>query len=448
MSEPIAVVGDVMLDVDLIGHAGRLSPDAPVPVLDDVVTRSRPGGAALAATMAAAGREVYLITPMVDDDAGRELQRLLPKGVRLVALPGSGETAVKTRIRAGEHALARIDRGSAQVLPTAVPDEAAQALAAASAVLVADYGRGLTADPRMRDLLAITADRRPLAWDPHPRGRPPVPGTTVATPNAAELFALSGAAGSTRLAGAAAAAGKLRAQWQLPWLSATLGERGALLDHAGGHFLVAAEPATGGDPCGAGDAYAAGLTGALADGALMTEAVQHAVSVAGDWVRYGRAAVVPTARLDGAAAAVADRVRARGGTVVATGGCFDLLHPGHVAVLQAARAWGDCLIVCLNSDESIRRIKGPDRPVQSERARAAVLSALACVDAVAVFGEDTPEQVLRELRPDVWVKGGDYSATDLPEAPVVRSWGGVTATVPYRTGLSTSALVDKIRLTG
>jgi D-beta-D-heptose 7-phosphate kinase/D-beta-D-heptose 1-phosphate adenosyltransferase len=138
-----------------------------------------------------------------------------------------------------------------------------------------------------------------------------------------------------------------------------------------------------------------------------------------------------------------ERVRARGGTVVASGGCFDLLHAGHVHTLAAARALGDCLVVCLNSDASVRRLKGAGRPLVPERDRAAVLEALECVDAVRIFGEDTPERLLGELRPDVWVKGGDYREADLPEAAVLRRWGGRAVILPYVKGRSTTRLIEE-----
>jgi D-beta-D-heptose 7-phosphate kinase/D-beta-D-heptose 1-phosphate adenosyltransferase len=140
------------------------------------------------------------------------------------------------------------------------------------------------------------------------------------------------------------------------------------------------------------------------------------------------------------------RVRAREGTVVATGGCFDLLHPGHVATLRAARALGDCLLVCLNSDRSVRRLKGPSRPIVAEDDRSAVLSALGCVDAVVVFDEDTPAEILRALRPDVWVKGGDYAAADLPEAAVLAEWGGRAVVLPFVEGRSTTRLIEEAQL--
>ncbi len=138
-----------------------------------------------------------------------------------------------------------------------------------------------------------------------------------------------------------------------------------------------------------------------------------------------------------------EAARARGGRVVATGGCFDLLHAGHARTLGAARALagpGGVLVVCLNSDASVRRLKGPHRPIVGQADRAELLAALACVDAVAVFDEDDPQTVIARLRPDVWVKGGDYAADDLPEAGLVRSWGGEVVAVPYHAGRSSTRL--------
>jgi rfaE bifunctional protein nucleotidyltransferase chain/domain len=138
--------------------------------------------------------------------------------------------------------------------------------------------------------------------------------------------------------------------------------------------------------------------------------------------------------------ALAARMHAGGGTVVAAGGCFDVLHAGHVSLLQAARLLGDCLIVCLNSDESVRRLKGEGRPLNPAADRVALLSALHCVDAVLVFEEDTPSAALQRLRPDVWVKGGDYEGQVLPETDLLGSWGGQAVTVPYLAGRSTTRL--------
>jgi rfaE bifunctional protein nucleotidyltransferase chain/domain len=137
---------------------------------------------------------------------------------------------------------------------------------------------------------------------------------------------------------------------------------------------------------------------------------------------------------------IAGAVRRGGGTVVATGGCFDVLHAGHISMLTAARALGDCLIVCLNSDASVRRLKGEGRPLNTAADRAAVLTALECVDGVMIFDEDTPTAALCRLRPGVWAKGGDYSGQDLPEVSVLGAWGGQAVTVPYLDGRSTTGL--------
>jgi D-beta-D-heptose 7-phosphate kinase / D-beta-D-heptose 1-phosphate adenosyltransferase len=138
-------------------------------------------------------------------------------------------------------------------------------------------------------------------------------------------------------------------------------------------------------------------------------------------------------------------VRSAGGSVVATGGCFDILHAGHVSCLEAARGLGDALVVLLNSDESVRRLKGPGRPVQSAADRARVLQGLSCVDAVVVFEDDTPQRVLAMLRPDVWAKGGDYEGADLAESDLVRSWGGRVVLLPYLSGRSTTAILADVR---
>ncbi len=214
-------------------------------------------------------------------------------------------------------------------------------------------------------------------------------------------------------------------------------------------MLVPAPYRAQGDPCGAGNCFAAATAGALADGALPEEAVQRRVAEAAAFVAAGGAGAgdlweasptPPTeARRSVDAFELAASVRAAGGTVVATGGCFDLLHAGHVGLLESARRIGDCLIVCVNSDEYIARLKGPGRPLTPVADRVRVLSGLGSVDAVAVFGETTPEPLLRELRPDLWVKGGDYSVDALPEAAALREWGGQALVLPYFDGHSTLA---------
>jgi rfaE bifunctional protein nucleotidyltransferase chain/domain len=341
-----------------------------------------------------------------------------------------------------------------------------------------------------------------------------VPGARLATPNRAEAAGFVPQVAGDGLAAVTARGRALAARWAAAGVAVTLGAGGALLvEGAGAPLVVPALAAAGGDPCGAGDRFAATAAGLLADGALPSEAVAGAVAAATAFVAAGGAATVqldigqpgapeplpaggraperegsprqeegrtavhsptannlaahnPTAHnpdpppagaspmeralgLSGAspmerALGLIGAVRSGGGTAVATGGCFDLLHAGHVATLRAARALGDCLVVCLNSDDSVRRLKGLERPLVPEADRVAVLEALDCVDAVVPFDERTPEAVLRRLRPDVFAKGGDYALADLPEAALLASWGGQAVVLPYLEGRSTTQLLKEV----
>ncbi|MFG1952868.1 PfkB family carbohydrate kinase [Micromonospora sp. NPDC048830] len=466
MTGPVVVVGDILLDRDVEGLVNRLCPDSPVPVLDESAAVDRPGGAGLAAVFAAAqGVEVALVTALADDEGAARLSTLLAAaGVRVYPLPLRGATPEKIRLRARGRVLLRHDRGGPPGEPGEPGDAVLRLLAGASAVLVSDYGRGVARQPALRAALAAT--RAPVVWDPHPRGPAAVPGVHLATPNESEVRELAKTApGVSRLATASRGAQGLRRRWQAGAVAVTLGGDGALLCHAGSTPLVVPAPASAeGDTCGAGDRFAATASIALSRGALVSEAVQAAVEEASAYVAAGgvAAALPPPVRTApvavsrpggerigvGAAAAVVAEVRAAGGTVVATGGCFDLLHAGHVATLEAARQLGDCLVVCLNSDASVAGLKGPDRPVVPHGDRGRLLAALSCVDAVVIFDEATPEAALTWLRPDIWVKGGDYATGGepaLPEAELLRRWGGHTVVVPYLNGRSTTDMIAAAR---
>jgi D-beta-D-heptose 7-phosphate kinase/D-beta-D-heptose 1-phosphate adenosyltransferase len=518
---PLVVVGDALLDRDLDGRAERLAPDAPVPVVDDPAERCRPGGAALAATLAALdGREVLLVTALAADEPGAILRRLLDAaGVEVVDLGLVGPTPEKIRVRVEGRALLRLDRATRRGWVGPLDRAGRRTLAAAGAVLVSDYGRGVAAEAGVRAALAALPARRPLVWDPHPRGPEPVPGARLATPNRAEAAGFGGEVPGGGLAAVTARARRLAERWQAAGVAVTLGAGGALLvEGAGAPLVVPAPPVAGGDPCGAGDRFAATAAGLLADGALPSEAVAGAVAAATAFVAAGGAATVhldPAPDPDPASGPAPDpaseradpghpgtpephppspgppvgersrpaggvpavvhsppshgspihgppgggpsggspiqralgliaAVRGRGGTVVATGGCFDLLHAGHVATLRSARALGSCLVVCVNSDDSVRRLKGPGRPLVPQDDRVAVLEALDCVDVVVPFDERTPEAVLARLRPDVFAKGGDYALTDLPEAALLASWGGQAVVLPYLEGRSTTELMKEV----
>jgi rfaE bifunctional protein nucleotidyltransferase chain/domain/rfaE bifunctional protein kinase chain/domain len=428
----ILVVGDSMLDRDVVGRSERLCPEAPVPVLDEETTRVAPGGAALAASLLARdGYDVVLLTAFGHDEAGIALADVLSDaGVLTVNSGLDGATHEKLRLTAGRHLLCRVDRGDGR--PRAAGANAVALVDEADAVLVSDYGRGLLLDGAVQWAL----DRaRTLVWDPHPRGATPRAGAALVTPNEHEARRVVGAGDPATLAH------ELRELWGADAVCVTCGERGAVLvDGMRAALTVTVEPVRG-DPCGAGDRFAASVTALLATGVSLPDAVGAAAAEAGSFVeRSGwHGSGLPSSGEGGSV----ERTRARGGRVVATGGCFDLLHAGHVAMLEAARRLGDCLVVCLNSDVSVRRLKGPDRPLVGEDDRAAVLRALGCVDEVVLFDEDTPVEALERLQPDVFVKGADYDAATLPEAELMSRLGGRVVTVPYVAGRSTTALIER-----
>jgi D-beta-D-heptose 7-phosphate kinase / D-beta-D-heptose 1-phosphate adenosyltransferase len=444
----ITVIGDVLLDRDVSGQVDRVCPEAPAPVVDEVAVGARPGGAGLAAVLAARmGHEVTLVTALADDEAGADLRALLAQhDVQIVALHDSGSTVEKTRICVDGRPLLRWDRGAAGTAGP-LPPEARTAAAGATAALVADYGRAtLRGHDVRRWLAAVAASGTPVVWDPHPRGVRPVGRTRLVTPNRSEteLFArdLGAAPQGSGLASVAAAARCLRSAWHVGAISVTLGADGALVVQSDGAPLVVPVPRPDhdADTCGAGDAFAAAATAAFASGAVVSEAVAAAVAAAADFVGRGGAAAV-----SGTAPSRPSVTAEPPARLVATGGCFDVLHPGHVATLQQARRLGDRLVVLVNSDVSVRRLKGPDRPIQRIEDRVAVLEALECVDQVVVFDEDTPALALRALRPAIFVKGGDYAEAHLHETDVMAEWGGTVVTVPFLAGRSTTRIVERIR---
>jgi D-beta-D-heptose 7-phosphate kinase / D-beta-D-heptose 1-phosphate adenosyltransferase len=460
---PLVVLGDSMLDIDIEGEASRLSPEAPVPVVDVARQRRRPGGAGLAALLAArCGQEVILITAVGADDLGDALLGLLADHVDVRSLPLDGSTVCKCRVAAGDVPMLRVDSGSGRARRTPLPPGAVRALASAGAILVADYGRGVAGLPAIRQALLPEMHSVSVIWDPHPRGPAPVPGCRLVTPNADEARLCSGADHP------AEQGRRLCADWQAHSVAVTIGGRGAVLTEAADpprttHIPLLDFPKLGPgrlDTLGAGDQFAVAAAAALLGGAHAREAVQAAVISAAQFVHEGGASAVstvsgsetidlsmrlaePTGLSD--AFEVAARVRRAGGRLVATGGCFDLLHRGHISLLNQARALGDALVVCLNSDASVRRAKGVGRPVVPQEDRARVLNALAAVDGVAIFDEKTPAALLARLQPDIWVKGEDYADRILPEAEVVERLGGRVVLLPVVPGYSTTRLVHTAR---
>jgi D-beta-D-heptose 7-phosphate kinase / D-beta-D-heptose 1-phosphate adenosyltransferase len=357
----------------------------------------------------------------------------------------------KARVRASGQSIARLDRGAGGPVENGPwPPEAAEAIRDAHAVLVSDYGGGVTASRPLREALASAADGTAVVWDPHARGSEPVPGCLLATPNRAE----AGVVGWTP-ATALRVARTLASRWRAEAVCITLGADGAVLALPGGGVMVPAPAVAPTDVCGAGDRFASAATRSLAEGASTAEAVEAAVHAASAFVASGApwtpatsaTASGLTATTDGSPAASRGAAPRRGPVVVCTSGCFDLLHAGHVRMLRSARALGDRLVVCLNDDDSVARLKGEGRPIVPAEERRELLLALDCVDDVVTFPEDTPERVLDRLRPDVFVKGADYRLEELPEARLVESWGGETVILPYEAGRSTTELIERSRST-
>jgi D-beta-D-heptose 7-phosphate kinase/D-beta-D-heptose 1-phosphate adenosyltransferase len=454
---PLVVIGDTLLDVDLDGSSERLCPDAPVPVLDVQHRRLRPGGAGLAAMLAArSGVDVQLITCVGQDEPAQTLLALLGDHLEVLAQPLQGTTATKTRLRLGRTPILRVDSGTGIAGTAPLTAAARTALQQAGAVLVSDYGHGMARHLEFRDLLADRSRGVPLIWDPHPRGACPVPGATLVTPNRTEAERVVHGAADDRARGT-----ELCRLWQADAVAITVGHRGAILTDADRDFTeripvprrLRSDNDSGSDTCGAGDRFSTAAADALRRGRSVREAVTDAVEQAAAFVAAGGASghsvsgdtcgpLTPVVAHQQDLDRLLVRTRRAGGRVVATGGCFDLLHRGHVTLLQQARALGDLLVVCLNSDASVRRAKGPSRPVVAEEDRARVLSALAAVDAVVLFDEETPTAVLDRIRPDIWVKGDDYADRHLPEAEVVTRHGGRIEFLPLLPGYSTTRLVE------
>ena len=435
----IAVIGDLIVDRDVVGAVERVAPDAPVPILEHRRERMRPGGAGLAASLAGAGADVLFVTAASEAEADQLALALLRSlGVRVQATRRAAPVPEKIRVRTEDHVLLRIDRGARIASAVPFPGHIARMLEDVDAILVSDYGGEVA---RSIDRAWLRAHpRRPVIWDPHRLGATPVRGAVV-TPNLSEAIAWSDAASCADAVDTAIrAATELATRWDPAATVVTLGRAGAIV--MGARPTVVGAPPTGAitDVCGAGDRFAVALALGLADRMGVVDATEAAVHAATEFVRDGHDGWIEADASVASSAAALPTAERR---VVATSGCFDLVHAGHIRMLTLARTLGDRLVVLLNDDDSVRRNKGPGRPLVPVAERAELLEALAAVDEVRVFSEDTPERILREVRPDVFVKGGDYRDVDLPETDVIAAWGGRTVILPYEAGRSTTELIAR-----
>lgn len=467
----IAVIGDAMLDAYVFGHVRRLSPEAPVPVVTVEREERWPGGAAnVAKCLVALGARTRLCSVTGNDEYGRTLLeelRALGVDTSAVATDAARPTTVKRRVLAQRQQLIRMDHESAAPLTKALEQRLLGKIRAAvrwaEAVVLSDYHKGFLTPAVCRAVLE-EAKKRPVIVDPKAFGWERFHGATVFKPNRRDAAAVLGGDLSEERDAVAGARRALRGLG-VKHVLLTRGERGMLLVSRDGRAprLLPALWREVFDVTGAGDVVASTLALAMAAGAGIDEAVWLANVAAGVKVgKLGAASVAPQEILDllghgsldcerkvmsrSQAASFAERLRSQGRKVVFTNGCFDILHYGHVSYLERSRRVGDALIVGLNSDASVRRLKGPGRPVQNEHDRAHILAAQGCVDAVVVFDEDTPRKLVEAIRPQVLCKGADYKRKQKVVGwDLVERWGGRVVLVELMEGRSTTGLIRRAK---
>ena len=467
----VLCVGDVMLDRYIYGEVQRISPEAPIPVLKVRDERAMLGGAGnVVRNLSALGAQVSFVSVVGEDDAGREIAAMLGElgdvTSRLV-IDKTRRSTVKTRYVGMSQQMLRADLESDAALSLSVQDEVIrhiQSLLLDVQVLVlSDYGKGvLTSDVCKVAIEEARDGNIPVIVDPKGRNYYRYSGASVITPNRRELSEATGIA-LTDDASIVDSARGLMSQFGISSVLVTRSQQGmSVVDGETAVTHLPAEAREVFDVSGAGDTVVSTLAAALAAGLSLVDAAGLANVAAGLVVGKVGTAVVYRDELsaklrDRALASLEDKVavqhaaqdivagwRHKGLRVGFTNGCFDLLHPGHVALLGQARALCDRLVVGLNSDASVSRLKGPSRPIQPDIARATVLASLANVDLVVMFEEDTPAKLIEMLRPDVLIKGGDYTVETIVGAEFVQSYGGSVEIIDLVPGFSTTRTVEKM----
>ncbi len=460
----VLILGDIMLDRYWTGPAARISPEAPVPVVRVDHVEDRPGGAGnVALNVAALGGQARLVGPTGDDEAAHTLeQRLGAVGVQcdFLRVPGV-PTILKLRVLSRHQQLIRLDfeQPFAGFRGDLLLERLQGDLAEADVVVLSDYGKGALAESRAL-IAAARAAGRPVVVDPKSRDFSRYRGATLVTPNLGEFEAVVGPCPDEESLVERGMA--LLREQQIEALLITRGEHGMTLLREGEPELhLPAQAREVYDVTGAGDTVVSTVATALAAGESLPTAVALANVAAGIVVgKLGTASVsvpeleqVLAGRWEPGGGVVSEaqlqvavqEARARGERIVMTNGCFDILHAGHVGYLEQARRLGDRLIVAVNDDASVARLKGEGRPVNPLDRRMAVLAALSSVDWVVPFSEDTPERLICAVRPQVLVKGGDYRPEQVAGRACVEAAGGRVTILKYEEGCSTTALIDRIR---
>jgi len=466
----LLVVGDLMLDEYLWGKAERISPEAPVQVVEVTREDVRLGGAGnVINNLVAFGCRVVACSVIGGDDNGTILQRAFTgKGVDVngVFQDPMRATSKKTRVVAANQQIVRIDRESKEDISSEYEERILEFIKGRAsqfrAILISDYAKGVLTPKTLEGIIAVARKMRvPVVVDPKGRDYGKYNGASILTPNRKEAEIAAGIA-IVDEESLKAAARKLLDDVDLDALLITRSEQGMSLFLRGGEMVhiptVAREVY---DVTGAGDTVLAVMGLALACGKDYADAAQLANVAAGIAVgKVGTSTVSPgeiiaavghdhrdsatkIKNLDVLAAIVATE-KAKGKRVVFTNGCFDLLHAGHVKYLQKARSFGDLLVLGLNSDASVRRLKGDKRPLINETERGHILSALDCVDYIVIFHEDTPLKIIETIQPAVLVKGGDYTPDRVVGKDIVESGGGRVELVEFVDGKSTTNIIEKI----
>jgi D-beta-D-heptose 7-phosphate kinase/D-beta-D-heptose 1-phosphate adenosyltransferase len=461
-STRVVVAGDVMLDRYLFGSTGRISPEAPVPVVHVQETDDRPGGAAnVAVNLAALGVETNLVGVVGKDSAADSLESIMAgRGIECgFARADDRPTITKTRVQSRGQQLIRLDEEKAAVMPgDAMLESLRGAMDGAGAVVLSDYGKGALSD--VTAMIAACRDAGvPVLVDPKGTDFEKYRGASLLTPNQSEFEAVAGKSESDE--DLVERARSMMVDLNLDALLVTRSEKGMLLVEAGAEPLFLSTQAREVfDVTGAGDTVIATLAAAVASGQGLAAAAALANVAAGLVVRkIGVATVSPgeisaalhqrgqggrgLVELD-ALLALVDEAHGRNERVIMTNGCFDVLHAGHVAYLEEAKSLGDRLIVAVNDDESVRRLKGDSRPINALEDRLLVLAGLAAVDWVVPFAEDTPARLIEAVLPDVLVKGGDYRPEEIVGAKEVLQNGGEVRVLAFRDGHSSSRIIDRL----
>ncbi len=452
-----------MLDRYLFGGTERISPEAPVPVVQVRETVNRAGGAAnVAANLASLGVDTTLIGVVGQDDEAAALKAILEQqnvNCRFKAV-ANWPTTTKTRVQSRGQQLIRLDREEWGASGSdALTGYLKKALKSASTVVLSDYGKGALGDVSAMIDLCRNANT-PVFVDPKGPDFDKYRGATVLTPNQSEFESVAGVCDSEDEL--VERVRKMISELELGALLVTRSEKGMLLIEASDEpVFLSTRVSEVFDVTGAGDTVIAVLAGAVASGESMAAAAALSNLAAGLVVRKTGVASVSRSEIRAALhqrgqggrglvkevelAAMISDAKYQNESIVMTNGCFDVLHAGHVAYLEEAKSLGDRLIVAVNDDESVRRLKGSDRPVNALQDRMAVLAGLAAVDWVVPFSEDTPARLIRMILPDVLVKGGDYRPDDIAGAKDVLKNGGEVRVLAFREGHSSSSIIDKLR---